>query len=74
MRILGKSWADQANTSKVPTTALFDASLRYQKDDWSVALNVTNILDTTYVASCVSLSSCGYGPGRAATLSLKKSW
>ncbi|WP_449396475.1 TonB-dependent siderophore receptor [Devosia riboflavina] len=74
VRILGESWADQANTAKVPATALFDASLRYQKDDWSVALNVTNILDTSYVASCASLTSCGYGPGRAATLSLKKSW
>ncbi|RYE57790.1 MAG: TonB-dependent receptor, partial [Hyphomicrobiales bacterium] len=74
VRILGESFADPANTAKVPATALLDAGLRYQKDDWTVALNVTNILDTTYVASCVTLTSCGYGAGRTATLSLKKSW
>lgn len=74
VRVLGESWADDANTAKVPATTLFDAGLRYDKDDWGVALNVSNILDTAYVASCQSLTSCGYGAGRAATLSIHKSW
>jgi iron complex outermembrane receptor protein len=74
MRVLGESWADNTNTSKLPTTTLFDASLRYEKDDWGVSLNVSNILDTAYVASCQTLTSCGYGAGRTASLSLHKSW
>ena len=74
LRFLGESWADNANTTKVPATTLLDASLRYNKDDWGVSLNVSNILDTTYVASCQTLTSCGYGAGRTATLSLHKSW
>jgi len=74
VRVLGESWADDSNTTKLPTTTLFDASLRYDKDDWRVSLNVSNILDTTYVASCQSLTACGYGAGRTASLSLHKSW
>ncbi|WP_162783584.1 TonB-dependent siderophore receptor [Devosia naphthalenivorans] len=74
MRYLGESWADNANTTRVHDVALFDASLRYKKDDWGVALTVSNIFDTSYVSSCQSLTSCGYGAGRTATLSVHKSW
>ncbi|MBN9334315.1 TonB-dependent siderophore receptor [Devosia sp.] len=74
VRVLGETWADQANTTKVPGTALIDAGLSYKRDDWSAALNVSNILDTSYVASCQTTTSCGYGQGRTATLSFKKSW
>ena len=74
MRYLGESWADNANTTRVHDVALLDASLRYKKDDWGVALTVSNIFDTSYVSSCQSLTSCGYGAGRTATLSVHKSW
>ena len=53
VRYLGESWADTANTTKVPATALFDANLRYERDDWSVALNVSNIFDASYVSGTV---------------------
>lgn len=74
VRYLGESWADNANTTEVPDATLFDASLRYEKDDWGVALTVSNIFDTSYVSSCQSLTSCGYGAGRTATVSVHKSW
>lgn len=74
IRYLGESWADSANTLEVPGTTLFDASLRYDQDDWGVALNVSNIFDTSYVASCQSATSCGYGAGRQVSLSLHKNW
>lgn len=74
VRFLGESWADEANTSKVPATTLFDAGLRYEQDGWGAAFKVSNIFDTSYVASCQSLTSCGYGAGRTATLSIHKSW
>jgi len=74
LRYLGESWADTANTTKVQDATLFDASLRYDKDDWGVALTVSNLFDTSYVASCQSLTVCGYGAGRTATVSVHKSW
>jgi len=74
VRFLGESWADDANTTSVPATTLLDASLRYDHDDWGVSLNVSNILDTTYVSSCQTTTSCGYGAGRTATISIHKSW
>lgn len=74
VRFLGESWADPANTERVAGVALVDASLSYEQDDWGVALNVSNIFDTSYVASCQSLTSCGYGSGRTAKLSVHKNW
>ncbi|SEQ60188.1 iron complex outermembrane recepter protein [Devosia sp. YR412] len=74
VRFLGESWADNANTTKVPATTLFDASLRYERDDWGVALTASNLFDTSYVASCQNLTSCGYGAGRTVTLSVHKKW
>lgn len=74
VRFIGASWADEANTLEVPSATVFDAALRYEHDDWGVALKVSNIFDNAYVASCLSLTSCGYGAGRTATLSVHKSW
>ena len=74
LRFLGESWADDVNTAKVPAVALVDASLRYERDDWGVTLAASNIFDTAYVASCQSMTSCGYGAGRTVTLSVNKSW
>lgn len=74
VRYLGESWADNANTTEVPDVTLFDASLRYEKDDWGVALTASNIFDESYVSSCQTTTSCGYGAGRTVTLSLSKKW
>jgi iron complex outermembrane recepter protein len=74
IRYMGSSWADEANTLEVPAATVFDAGLRYEQDDWGVALKVSNIFDNEYVSSCLSPTSCGYGAGRTATLSLHKSW
>lgn len=74
VRVLGESWADDLNTTAVPAVALVDASLRYKGDDWGVTLSASNILDTAYVASCQTTTSCGYGAGRTITLSVNKSW
>lgn len=74
VRFLGGSWADDLNTAAVPATALVDASLRYEGDDWGVSLSASNVFDTAYVASCQTTTSCGYGAGRTITLSVNKSW
>lgn len=82
VRYLGTSYADEANTLKVPATTLFD--LRFDYDlgratpslkGLQVALNVQNLFDRTYIASCLSgISWCWYGYQRSIDLSLRYRW
>ena len=68
VRYQGASYADNANTLKVPDAAPVDAAIRYDRDGWGVSLNVTNVFDEKYVAGCQGASTCGYGEGRKALL------
>ncbi len=74
MRYVGSSWADNENTLKVPDVLLADARIGYSRDNWGVDLNVNNIFDTDYVASCQTAFSCGYGEGRVIKLTGHFSW
>ncbi|MGV3551652.1 TonB-dependent siderophore receptor [Rhizobium sp.] len=74
LRYKGWSWADYANTLKVPGALLADAGIRYEKNDLTVALNVTNLFDKRYVAGCQGVSTCGYGDTRTVMLKIGKSW
>lgn len=74
VRYIGPSWVDDENTLKVSSATLFDAAIRYEKDNWGVALNVNNIFDTVYVAGCQGISGCGYGDSRTMTLSAHYKW
>ena len=47
LRYVGKSWADNENTLKVPAVTLVDAAIRYKIDDWSFAVNVTCVFAFT---------------------------
>ncbi|MET0171966.1 MAG: TonB-dependent siderophore receptor [Agrobacterium vaccinii] len=73
-RYRGKSWADNANTSRVPDALVFDAGIRYQKDDWKTSLNVTNLFDKEYVAGCNTTIFCGYGEARTVSFKISKVW
>jgi iron complex outermembrane receptor protein len=74
LRHKGKSWADEANTLRVPASTVVDAAIRYKKDDWTASLNVTNLFDKTYVEACRTNGACGYGDARTFTLKLSKKW
>ena len=74
MRYQGESWADRLNTLKVPGATVFDAAVRYKKDNWEAALNVTNLFDKEYVRGCQGDSTCGYGDVRTITFKLSKVW
>jgi iron complex outermembrane receptor protein len=74
VRYTGSSWVDPENTLKVPAATVVDAALRYQRDNWGIALNVTNLFDGEYVKSCQGFSSCGYGESRTVTLSANVKW
>ncbi|WP_132660870.1 TonB-dependent siderophore receptor [Rhizobium azibense] len=74
VRYQGWSWADNENNKKVPGAAVFDAAIRYEKEDWGASINVTNLFDKEYVKGCGGLSTCGYGDARAITFKLSKKW
>lgn len=74
VRFVGESYADAANTLRVPGYTLADAALHYERDNWRVALNVSNLFDEVYVSSCSGETSCFYGDRRRATLSASYKW
>lgn len=80
-RYLGASYGDPANTFKVPAVTLFDLALDYNLgtlasslEGASVALNVSNLTNKEYVASCTSALYCFVGQDRTATTSLTYRW
>jgi iron complex outermembrane receptor protein len=74
IRYVGSSFADQLNTLVVPSYTLGDAAVHYEWDNWRLALNVANIADKTYVASCSTANACFYGDRRRITASVAYKW
>ncbi|MHC2462062.1 TonB-dependent siderophore receptor [Bradyrhizobium embrapense] len=75
VRYVGSSFADTANTARVPAFVLGDLALHYEwGNNWRAALNIVNATDKIYVASCATISSCYYGDRRRITASLAYKW
>ncbi|MDH2381822.1 TonB-dependent siderophore receptor [Bradyrhizobium sp. CER78] len=75
VRYVGSSFADTANTARVPSVVLGDLALHYEWDNnWRAALNVVNVTDKIYVASCATIGSCYYGDRRRITASIAYKW
>lgn len=81
LRHIGKSYGDTNNDLSVDAYTIVDAALRYDLNKasttlkgWSVAVNVNNLNDKHYVASCFSAGGCFYGAERTTLASLKYSW
>lgn len=82
VRYVGESYGDSFNTFAIPSYTLVDASLSYDlayaRPDlkgWKAQVNVKNLTDRYYVASCLTgLAYCGLGTGRTVLGSLKYSW
>lgn len=72
VRYVGSSYADAANTLKVDEAVVADAAIRYERDRFAAALNVSNIFDKRYVAACNG--TCYYAEGREASLTLTYKW
>lgn len=77
VRYIGQTFGDNENTVSVPGHALVDAALRYKKNGWEAALNVSNLFDKSYYFTCYMIDSanksCIYGEGRVikGSLSMK---
>jgi iron complex outermembrane recepter protein len=75
VRYTGESWGDDANTFKVPAATVVDALLAYNQKNYRLALNVSNIADTRYVASCYNAGSgCFYAESRKVVAKLTYRW
>jgi iron complex outermembrane receptor protein len=82
IRYVGESYGDATNSFVIPSHTLVDASvsydLAYARPDlkgWKAQVNVTNLTDEYYVASCLTgLAYCGLGTGRTVLGTLKYSW
>ncbi|MFT4121338.1 TonB-dependent siderophore receptor [Bradyrhizobium sp.] len=74
VRYVGSSWADTANTLEVPSVVLGDLAVHYEWQNWRTAINVINLTDKIYVASCASDTSCFYGDRRRVTASVSYKW
>lgn len=59
--------------AEVPAYTVFDAMVGYDFEHWSLALNVRNIGDKTYIANC-AYSSCYYGDPRKAIATATYRW
>jgi iron complex outermembrane recepter protein len=78
VRYIGSTFADQANTLKVPSFTLFDAAVHYDLAGLSqklagaqLSVNISNLFDKTYVSSCDSEFTCYYGVRRTVLANLK---
>jgi iron complex outermembrane recepter protein len=79
VRYVGTSFGDAANTFGVPDFTLLDAAIRYEVPTGTLkglrlAVNANNLLDDTYVTSCLNINNCFYGARRIITGSLSYRW
>ncbi len=81
LRVIGPSYADDANDIKIDGYALVDMSLRYDLARLSphmkgatATLDIRNLADTVYYTSCTYDIYCQYGTGRTFLAGLRKTW
>lgn len=71
-RYVGSSYGDPANAYKAPSVLLWDATVHYNRGDWVMRLNLSNLFDKEYLSRCASDSQCFYGLRRAITASITR--
>jgi iron complex outermembrane recepter protein len=66
--------ADELGNNGVPGVSIYDLLLAYDRGPWRVALNVSNLTDKAYIATCLSRGDCWFGAQRRAVLSTAYRW
>jgi iron complex outermembrane receptor protein len=81
VRYVGPSYVDAANTMKVSPFTLVDAAIRYDLGQASpalkgatVALNITNLFNKSYVSACATATKCFWGADRTIIGTLAYRW
>lgn len=62
------------NAPTMPDVTLVDAMFAWESTNWRIALNVNNLSNKTYVATCLSRGDCWFGAKRNAVLSATYRW
>ena len=73
MRYAGPSW-DGSGNNRVPSVTLLDLLVSYDTGPWALSLNVNNLTDKTYIATCLERGDCWFGTQRRAVVSLAYRW
>ncbi len=63
VRYVGESW-DGTDTLRTPDYTLGDAMIGYTVGSWDLALNLRNVTDKGYVATCLARGDCFLGEAR----------
>ena len=81
LRYLGKTYGDPTNTLEVPSATLLDLGLNYNLgmlspdlNGGTLSLNVNNLTNKQYIASCTSRMYCFVGQDRTISASLNYRW
>ncbi|QSI32376.1 TonB-dependent siderophore receptor [Variovorax sp. RKNM96] len=70
VRHVGRSPGNEHNTFFSSSYTVLDAAIRYEQGPWRYALNVSNLGDKKYIASCY-VDSCYSGARRSITLTAR---
>lgn len=62
---------DGYDTLRVPAYTVYDLMAAYDRSAWRLSINVANLTDKVYVASCLSRGDCFYGIRRAVTATVR---
>lgn len=73
VRYVGKT-SDGADVTDTPSYTLVDLMLSHDAGPWRLALNVSNLTDKTYVATCLERGDCWYGSRRKAVATVAYRW
>lgn len=81
VRYVSPQQVDNDNTAKLPAYTTLDGVVHYElgglssrMEGWRVALNMKNMTNTKYVASCSNMNGCFYGKGRETTATISYRW
>ena len=81
VRYIGKTEGDRLNTFSVPGYTLVDLAAHYdlgqspfRLEGWRASLNVNNLFDKYYIASCFSETFCFLGLERSVRFSIGYEW
>lgn len=81
VRYTGASFGDTNNLLESPSYTLFDVAARLDLGAFNdslkgseLALNVSNVFDKKYVASCNTVTQCYWGTGRTVRATLTHRW
>ncbi len=73
VRYIGRI-GDGTGAVHVPEVTLLDAMAAYQTGPWRFALNVNNLTDEPYIATCLARGDCWFGSRRKVVLSADYRW